>query len=562
MIGSFQILIDYTSAPIVDAATDAFDRGEINVTMARQLQEEPALAISISSLAYLGAAFWAMWVMLMYGGGLLSLTVESASVLARSYMLSTISLALTELLFGVAGTWAWSFLRSRAAIGLAAVIAAGGTAAAIVGGATTSAILLYVGNALTGLGTGCIVLRCAMQYAAAPPRSSNLTTALMMAFALLASALFESLSRELLAIVMVALPILAALFSFFGPCGDAEKMSTTSRFDLVKGAVGVSGMLLLLLLVFMMSGIVPFALSYEVFSIRSSTCILLALSFCAVVVVMTALLSDKFPFAGFYAAILGIVLMFYLGMLAVGEHVPQFAIFFSVASIILNMVAWSFLASVSYHAGSFGLSVFAFGRAFIAFGTAIGWFAGSYRLIAGDGQFFSTIVVEVLVAVAGLVVIVVKGRSPESPLPFLADVDDLVARNRAQILAQESDQGHETSADNLNSGQLSYEMGISSVEMDPDVRVKLPSRWRIRMMLLAEKYGLTSRETEVFMLLSKGRDAQTIANDLTVSLSTVRTHIRGIYAKMGVHSRRDFLQLLEADGRAVASDSEGCSESV
>jgi LuxR family transcriptional regulator, maltose regulon positive regulatory protein len=49
---------------------------------------------------------------------------------------------------------------------------------------------------------------------------------------------------------------------------------------------------------------------------------------------------------------------------------------------------------------------------------------------------------------------------------------------------------------------------------------------------------LSERELEVLRLLSSDLDGPDIARELTVSLNTLRTHIKSIYAKLGVNSRR------------------------
>ena len=49
---------------------------------------------------------------------------------------------------------------------------------------------------------------------------------------------------------------------------------------------------------------------------------------------------------------------------------------------------------------------------------------------------------------------------------------------------------------------------------------------------------LSERELEVLRLLDSDLDGPDLARELTVSLATVRTHTRNIYAKLGVTSRR------------------------
>jgi LuxR family maltose regulon positive regulatory protein len=51
--------------------------------------------------------------------------------------------------------------------------------------------------------------------------------------------------------------------------------------------------------------------------------------------------------------------------------------------------------------------------------------------------------------------------------------------------------------------------------------------------------SLTERERAVLNMLPTQRSFDEIALDLTVSHSTVKTHVRALYAKLGVGSRRD-----------------------
>ena len=66
---------------------------------------------------------------------------------------------------------------------------------------------------------------------------------------------------------------------------------------------------------------------------------------------------------------------------------------------------------------------------------------------------------------------------------------------------------------------------------------------------------LSERELEVLRLLATDLDGPGIADELVVALSTVRSHIKRIYAKLGVSSRQaavrrgDELGLLPRGGR-------------
>ncbi|MFE3782536.1 LuxR C-terminal-related transcriptional regulator [Amycolatopsis sp. NPDC059090] len=59
---------------------------------------------------------------------------------------------------------------------------------------------------------------------------------------------------------------------------------------------------------------------------------------------------------------------------------------------------------------------------------------------------------------------------------------------------------------------------------------------------------LTERERSVLRLLPTQRSIDEIAEDLTVSPNTVKTHVRGIYAKLAVRSRRDAVAIAQEHG--------------
>jgi DNA-binding NarL/FixJ family response regulator len=62
---------------------------------------------------------------------------------------------------------------------------------------------------------------------------------------------------------------------------------------------------------------------------------------------------------------------------------------------------------------------------------------------------------------------------------------------------------------------------------------------------VADNYNLTQREKEILSNLSKGNSYKLIAAELSISIDTVRTHIKRIYEKLQVHSQ------VEAVSKAV-----------
>lgn len=68
-----------------------------------------------------------------------------------------------------------------------------------------------------------------------------------------------------------------------------------------------------------------------------------------------------------------------------------------------------------------------------------------------------------------------------------------------------------------------------------------------RCEAVASRHGLTPREAEVFAMLARGRDRAYIEEALVVSRNTVKAHVKHIYAKLGIHSHQELIDLIESE---------------
>lgn len=68
------------------------------------------------------------------------------------------------------------------------------------------------------------------------------------------------------------------------------------------------------------------------------------------------------------------------------------------------------------------------------------------------------------------------------------------------------------------------------------------------------EYGLSPREGDTLRLLAEGKRRKQIAEILFVSEETVKTHIAGIYRKVGVHSINELDEVLSAARELLRSD--------
>lgn len=61
---------------------------------------------------------------------------------------------------------------------------------------------------------------------------------------------------------------------------------------------------------------------------------------------------------------------------------------------------------------------------------------------------------------------------------------------------------------------------------------------------VAKAFNLTPREAEIMLLLANGKKPAQIEQQLYVASSTVKTHIKHLYQKLDIHSRKDLFDLL------------------
>jgi DNA-binding CsgD family transcriptional regulator len=84
-------------------------------------------------------------------------------------------------------------------------------------------------------------------------------------------------------------------------------------------------------------------------------------------------------------------------------------------------------------------------------------------------------------------------------------------------------------------------------ERDGDVAVTLRAPTPVEILrLLSRIYALSSRECELVRLLLAGLDTRTVGDRLHISAHTVQDHLKSVFGKTGIHSRRELLATLGA----------------
>ncbi len=69
----------------------------------------------------------------------------------------------------------------------------------------------------------------------------------------------------------------------------------------------------------------------------------------------------------------------------------------------------------------------------------------------------------------------------------------------------------------------------------------------VAIQRVSVQYSLSEREREVLALLARGRSQPFIRDELVLSKNTVASHVKRIYAKLGVHSKQELIDLVERE---------------
>lgn len=77
-----------------------------------------------------------------------------------------------------------------------------------------------------------------------------------------------------------------------------------------------------------------------------------------------------------------------------------------------------------------------------------------------------------------------------------------------------------------------------------------------KVALLQQEYGLSTREAEVAEYVAHGYTAVRIAEMLYVSDNTVRTHVKRVYAKLGIHRKGELLDMIDHAGEPATDKRE------
>lgn len=373
----------------------------------------------------------------------------------------------------------------------------------------------------TGVGTAFVCLKIGCLYSA-PPRG-EVPFFLIAKSMLLGNLLFfmiACLPAPISQVVLSLLPVLASIMVLLGSDSPEVRKDTTDLVAAESLPRGYFPKLLVSVTVFSVAvGVIKgfSTLMQSAGDVSSQSIVVVFLSFLilgAIMLVAGAVLAvrnyeiSKIYFPLMVCSCVAVILCALAGssMGAVQNIV------INVGYNVFIVAVWALLSDLAERTTLSAVRTFGFGRGASALGTTVGWFV-AYGVIGSGAEPVAFLVPFFMVATVLVfaTVLLVLGQQTVS--------EALVCMFEGRVQASAQPSRNET--------------------MDPQLV------WDELCAQLAKEHGLTAREGEVFRLLSRGRTNGYIALDLNISQNTVKGHTRNVFAKMGVHSRQELIDVIE-----------------
>lgn len=478
-----------------------------------KLEEYQTNAARLMPFAWvLGTVFWVAWILLIYTGECLNPTYHALqTVVMQQYAVSTAALVLTIVVAATHDSAAYDLLRKGRFVLLAGFVASLATVGCIAATYLQLPLPAFLAfAALTGMGTAVVALKLFSKFAELGIRTMVIYASLSLITAFLCYNFFLQLPGLIEKALLSLLPLCASAFSLTAASEGGFEADNGSQ-TLPPGFKSlIGGLFVLGFAASFMRGHSIGRLSADLFA-DERILVSLWVTFLGIVFVALALVaSEKFSFTRFiYHVFLAISIVLFALWLTGDDSIVVLSAF-DCCSAAISSSSWILLSAIAFKTSASSIKVVGYGSGAVYGGSLVGW--------AGGEIVYGILPIGAIgIAMIALVLFAEFFLMNEKMLEKMLDVPV----EKADFALPE----------NTQESLVAYQK----------------PGFRDHCAQVAEQYNLSRREREVFMLMAKGIDARTIGERLFISYNTVRTHVRNIYAKLGVHTHAEFVQLIASD---------------
>lgn len=487
------------------------------------------------SLPWLGFSIYLAWPFVFFYS-VVALPAKSSFIdLTISTFLSALAFSLTLIVLAIYQTRVKRIAVGGRPLYLAGILVAVGillgTLASYAPQATWPA-LMYSAGILTGIGSSFVMAQYAVLYSQIDDRKISVLFSACYLIAALTYFIFIAIPEPLAQVLLIALP-LVPLHSLNSHLDQTQTVESTSPQETDRQATKslMAPLLKSLASVFVFGLVFGYQRGFMTSGIgedawANGIVFFVAMGLFAVAFGLFCWLKkEPVTVTGLYklaAIVMAVGLLCFTYAPDNGESIGSVCI--AAANIAFDISVLIGLSSYARRSRERSLTIFSFGFASSHMGMAVGVLLGlAANMLGGASNQTAqaiTAVVELLILVAAMFTF--SAADPTSAKPKEA--------------ADMSDSTPATTP--------------TSPDKSPDTPGPSPRPRAEACERLANDYGLSKREREVLALMLEGRNMPYIENELCISESTVKTHKRHIYDKLGVHSLQEVLDMAdEIEGR-------------
>lgn len=530
------------------------------ITIEAKSPKQPSYFFSFQ-LELAGLAFHLSWLFLfMYSFhpvGSEGATWNDAGSFTPLYLCSSAALIVTLLAFMVAGRRGIRALEAPALTITAMGLTAAGSALYYLGALAAPGALFtaaWTSGLLTGVGSGALAARWAWNFGGTPSATIMASVPSILAVTVVCCVTVPHLPSPAAAVIVSALPLGSGLSALRAggsetPAPAAASTSATDKprkplfYLLLCGGIALLGVTL---------GITTES-SMPLLALDTTTIFLISAA--GAIFVGSGLVIARTPQASLSANLLVplVIIVCFLVILASTQPQQLGRNIEAVGNVCLEMLFFAVLVVAARRFSMAAVPTFAAGRVTYALSNM----AGSEltgRLAAGASNdlvlqlssFALLIGIEVIMVAAVVVVVLPRRRGvtgqprpDEGPRPQAAGASGAEGVLDEALLPQVAGAAGETEATADSAAEQSFPAAPSAA---PGGRAPFQQR----MAAFAQALDLTTRETEVAKQLVMGHSYGRIMQELYIAEGTVNYHARNIYAKAGVHSKQELIELFEA----------------
>jgi len=481
------------------------------------------------------AFFWAWFDNATFRPSLFLLSSTDPLFFNLCFIVTMLSGSLILLLASLKSSLVKNFIANRAAGACVISSAVAGNGLVLLGASFNNTALIVLGSLLAGIACQLLVLQWATLYSKQGAKSASLLVASAIALGVVLDVIIIGLDPTFSTVFTMLLPLPSLAAFYFGKKGEGQTVkeieappNSTHPISLdtifPSSRYRVLGLSLSLVFAFFFFGFAFGFMQYETAFITAeispfaSAILLVARGASAAIIFLATYFAGRRIYAVYRVAIFvgiaGFIVIPSIGTVVSGQLFAGFII--AIGYTTFDIISFTLLAEIVYVTRSSSYRVFGSGRLIVHTAVAFGWLFA----FVGFSQFDFSAVQNILSSTIGYFVVIAAMLllSDSSALWMLVRYGKIYPRD--PILEQSVLQGTQKGS------------GIEGHKTPSD---------------MLEEAGLTEREHEILNLLLIGRSAPRIAKQLTISESTVNSHIRHIYGKLGIHNRQELLDVYSAN---------------